>query len=71
MVALVAQGRPDGANGDVEVQVWADRRQMRTLSKQIVEVCAAGRPICPLCGGPMDPDGHTCVRSNGHMTHAE
>jgi uncharacterized repeat protein (TIGR03847 family) len=28
--------------------------------------CAAGRPICPLCGEPIDPEGHVCVRSNGH-----
>ena len=24
-----------------------------------------GRPRCPFCGGPMDPDGHLCVRANG------
>ncbi len=33
------------------------------LSRQLVE---AGRPTCPLCGQPMDPDGHACPRSNGH-----
>ena len=27
---------------------------------------AAGRPPCPICGQPMDPDGHVCPRSNGH-----
>lgn len=26
----------------------------------------AGRPICPLCQGPMDASGHICPRSNGH-----
>ena len=31
-------------------------------------VCAAGRPICPLCSGPIDPAGHVCVRSNGHSS---
>ena len=29
-------------------------------------VCAAGRPICPLCGDAIDPEGHVCLRSNGH-----
>ena len=24
------------------------------------EVVGAGRPICPLCGAPMDADGHVC-----------
>jgi uncharacterized repeat protein (TIGR03847 family) len=33
---------------------------------QIARVVAAGRPPCPLCGGPMDPMGHICPRSNGH-----
>jgi uncharacterized repeat protein (TIGR03847 family) len=29
----------------------------------------AGRPICPMCSGPMDPGGHVCPRSNGHVVH--
>jgi uncharacterized repeat protein (TIGR03847 family) len=24
------------------------------------EVVGSGRPICPLCGNPIDPDGHVC-----------
>ena len=40
--------------------------QLKALSDQALEVCAAGRPPCPLCAAPMDPAGHTCVRSNGH-----
>lgn len=27
---------------------------------------AGGRPLCPICGQPMDPEGHVCPRSNGH-----
>lgn len=26
----------------------------------------SGRPDCPLCGRPMNPDGHVCPRTNGH-----
>ena len=33
------------------------------------ETVAGGRPPCPICGGPMDPAGHNCPRSNGHGTH--
>jgi uncharacterized repeat protein (TIGR03847 family) len=29
-------------------------------------VVAAGRPPCPLCGQPLDPQGHLCPRRNGH-----
>ena len=28
-------------------------------------VIEAGRPDCPFCGSPIDPDGHLCVRANG------
>jgi uncharacterized repeat protein (TIGR03847 family) len=27
-------------------------------------IAAAGRPLCDLCGNPMDPDGHPCPRLN-------
>jgi hypothetical protein len=30
------------------------------------ELVSSGRPPCPICGQPMDPDGHVCPRSNGH-----
>jgi uncharacterized repeat protein (TIGR03847 family) len=28
---------------------------------------AAGRPPCPLCGQPLDSQGHLCPRRNGHL----
>ena len=36
------------------------------FAEEALRVCAAGRPLCPLCGGPMDPNGHPCPRTNGH-----
>lgn len=30
---------------------------------------AAGRPPCPLCGRPLDPEGHVCIKTNGHKPH--
>lgn len=47
---------------------WATREQMAALSAQAKKVVAAGRPICALCGNPIDPDGHFCPPSNGHNT---
>jgi uncharacterized repeat protein (TIGR03847 family) len=32
-------------------------------------VVAAGRPPCPLCGQPLDPQGHFCPRRNGNYQH--
>lgn len=33
----------------------------RAFAKRAREVVAAGRPLCPLCGEPIDPDGHICT----------
>lgn len=30
------------------------------------ELVQAGRPTCVLCGRPMDPEGHSCPKTNGH-----
>ncbi|MBI2371258.1 MAG: DUF3090 domain-containing protein [Deltaproteobacteria bacterium] len=45
---------------------WATRSQMRAMAKFGLEVVKRGRPICPACRRPMDPEGHLCPRSNGH-----
>jgi uncharacterized repeat protein (TIGR03847 family) len=37
----------------------------RAFVKRAAQVIEAGRPTCPFCGGPIDPDGHLCVRANG------
>lgn len=47
------------------VRFVATREQMRALSDHALEVIAKGRPTCPLCGRPIDRDGHFCPRSDG------
>ena len=37
----------------------------RAFVKRAERVLTAGRPSCPFCGNPIDPDGHLCVRANG------
>ncbi|QZY27655.1 DUF3090 domain-containing protein [Nocardioides coralli] len=37
----------------------------RSFVKRAGQVVEAGRPSCPFCGEPMDPQGHLCVRANG------
>jgi uncharacterized repeat protein (TIGR03847 family) len=49
---------------DVQVRVTSDA--CASLNTSLHEIIAAGRPQCPLCGVPLDPEGHACVRSNGH-----
>ncbi len=45
---------------------WVKRPQMKILGEHAAEVVTQGRPICPLCDAPIDPDGHFCPKSNGH-----
>jgi uncharacterized repeat protein (TIGR03847 family) len=33
----------------------------RAFTKRTREIVGAGRPTCPLCGYPIDADGHTCT----------
>ena len=37
----------------------------RSFVERSLSVIGAGRPDCPFCGEPVDPDGHLCVRANG------
>lgn len=48
------------------VRFVATRAQMRALSEHAIEVVASGRPTCPLCGRPIDRQGHFCPRTDGH-----
>jgi uncharacterized repeat protein (TIGR03847 family) len=38
----------------------------REFIARALRLVAAGRPPCPLCGQPLDPQGHLCPRRNGH-----
>jgi uncharacterized repeat protein (TIGR03847 family) len=67
LVVLVAQEIQ--VENDQEVataRFWATRSQMRALSDHTLEVVNQGRPICPLCDAPIDPEGHFCPKSNGY-----
>jgi uncharacterized repeat protein (TIGR03847 family) len=37
----------------------------RGFVSRALAVVSAGRPSCPFCGGPIDPEGHLCPRANG------
>lgn len=48
------------------VRFWCTRSQIRAMCHWGMEVASRGRPICPQCGEPMDPEGHFCPKKNGH-----
>jgi uncharacterized repeat protein (TIGR03847 family) len=41
--------------------------QARAFAQRALKIVAAGRPPCPLCGLPLDAQGHVCPRQNGHL----
>ena len=43
------------------------RAQAAAFVDRARELMRGGRPICPMCSGPIDPGGHACPRSNGHV----
>jgi len=45
-------------------RLYATRAQIRAMLANGVVAVAAGRPKCPLCDFPMNPDGHICPRMN-------
>lgn len=45
--------------------VRIDAGSARAFVKRAEQVLEAGRPTCPFCGNPIDPEGHLCVRANG------
>lgn len=58
---------PGGSESDGDqVRFQIGRELAQTFSRQALDVCAAGRPRCPLCGTPLDGPTHFCPRSNGH-----
>ena len=70
LFVLEANDEDDEDDEPATIRVWAKRQQAKEFSDEAIRVCAAGRPLCPLCGGPIDPTGHPCARANGHMRAA-
>ena len=46
-------------------------KQAQELSSSIAILVRSGRPVCPLCGTPLDGGPHACIRQNGHREWIE
>ena len=67
MVVLVVQSlQLDVAETASTARFWATRSQMRALCDHALDVVEQGRPICPLCDSPINPEGHFCPKANGY-----
>ncbi|GAA4666904.1 MULTISPECIES: DUF3090 domain-containing protein [Streptomyces] len=60
----------DDVNGPPMLRVRLTGTMARAFAKRALEVVNAGRPPCPLCSLPLDPEGHVCPRQNGYRRGA-
>lgn len=56
----------DSEDGPDAVRVFLSPDSARQFATRSQRVISAGRPPCPLCDEPLDPEGHFCVRTNGY-----
>ena len=76
---IVIEAQPESEDGDyVEVadeategpdlmRVRIAPGHAREFVRRASGLIAAGRPLCPFCGQPLEPTGHFCTRTNGQM----
>ncbi|MGH2428964.1 MAG: DUF3090 domain-containing protein [Candidatus Limnocylindria bacterium] len=57
----------DETEGPDLLRVRIPPADARHFVRRAEAVLAAGRPPCPFCGQPLEPQGHFCPRSNGHL----
>lgn len=63
--ALEMLENPEPSADASVARFWCTRSQLMALSRWGIEVASRGRPLCPQCGEPEDPEGHFCVKKNG------
>jgi uncharacterized repeat protein (TIGR03847 family) len=55
------------ADGPDLLRVRLSAAAVGVFVERAQRVVAAGRPLCPFCGLPLNPEGHICLRRNGHI----
>lgn len=66
VVVVVQEIELEGQDDTAIARFWATRTQVRAMSDHAMEIIDQGRPICPLCDRPINPNGHFCPKQNGH-----
>ena len=69
--AIVIEAQtPTADEADVEpdlLRVRLEPAQARSFVNRAEVLLGGGRPTCPFCGQPLDPQGHFCPRGNGQL----
>ncbi len=66
MVVIFAYEEDAAEDASPAFACQVSRSQCHSFAERAEEVISAGRPICPVCGGSIDREGHKCLRRNGH-----
>jgi uncharacterized repeat protein (TIGR03847 family) len=59
----------DDENGPDVLRVRITAGAARAFIERAAQVISSGRPPCPMCGQPLDNQGHICPRRNGHYVN--
>jgi len=62
-----AEDVEDETDGPDLVRIQIDGPTARAFVERATRVVAAGRPLCPRCGEPLDPQGHICARPTAYL----
>lgn len=65
LIVVVEEVADEDEEG-VVARIALTREQAAAFAIRATSLVEAGRPPCPLCGLPLDTDGHICPRQNGH-----
>lgn len=68
MIGLIIREMLSGSKQPEEaatVRLFCTRSQIRAMAAWGTVIADRGRPICPYCGEPEEPEGHICPKKNG------
>jgi uncharacterized repeat protein (TIGR03847 family) len=67
-ILVAEEAQDEDAEGEAaSARIRLSRAQALAFVQRAQALVKAGRPPCPVCGQPKNPEGHVCPRSNGHL----
>jgi uncharacterized repeat protein (TIGR03847 family) len=68
MVTIFAYATDEAEDAPPTFACQVNLKQCVTFAQRAEETINAGRPVCVLCGMPIEKEGHKCHRRNGHSS---
>lgn len=57
----------DDTDGPDLIRIRLSPADVRAFVARAARVIGGGRPLCPRCGEPLDPQGHICLRPTAYL----